>query len=57
VRQHPDVLALDSFRNVDLVYENLTVLGAGTFSGAGAGRAVQTRQRARSCGRPSARTP
>lgn len=32
VQRHPDVLALDSFRNVDLVYEgNLTVLGAGTF--------------------------
>ena len=29
---HPDVLALDRFRNVDLVYDNsLAVLGAGTF--------------------------
>ncbi len=33
VRRHPRVTAIDSFRNVDLVYEGkLTVLGAGTFS-------------------------
>ena len=32
VGAHPDVVALDRFRNVDLVYEgNLAVLGAGTF--------------------------
>jgi len=32
VQRHPAVTAIDSFRNVDLVYENnLTVLGAGTF--------------------------
>ncbi len=32
VRRHPAVAAIDSFRNVDLVYDNhLTVLGAGTF--------------------------
>jgi putative ABC transport system permease protein len=32
VQQHPAVEAIDSFRNLDLVYENhLTVLGAGTF--------------------------
>jgi putative ABC transport system permease protein len=32
VGTHPDVVALDPFRNVDLVYEgNLTVLGAGSF--------------------------
>ena len=31
VRAHPDVAAVDSFRNIDLVYEgNLVVLGAGT---------------------------
>jgi len=30
--KHPDVLALDRFRNVDLVYEgNLAVLGAGSY--------------------------
>ena len=33
VQRHPSVTAIDSFRNLDLVYENrLTVLGAGTFS-------------------------
>ena len=33
VQRHPAVTAIDSFRNVDLVYDNrLTVLGAGTFS-------------------------
>jgi len=33
VQQHPDVTAIDSFRNLDLVYDGrLTVLGAGTFS-------------------------
>jgi len=32
VQRHPAVTAIDSFRNVDLVYDNrLTVLGAGTF--------------------------
>ncbi|MGE3490868.1 MAG: ABC transporter permease [Vicinamibacterales bacterium] len=32
VQQHPLVTAIDSFRNLDLVYEGkLTVLGAGTF--------------------------
>ena len=32
VQRHPAVDAIDSFRNLDLVYENrLTVLGAGTF--------------------------
>ncbi len=32
VRRHPAVAAIDSFRTVDLVYDNhLTVLGAGTF--------------------------
>ena len=32
VRAHPDVEAVDSFRNVDLVYNgNLVVLGAGNF--------------------------
>jgi putative ABC transport system permease protein len=32
VQRHPQVAAVDRFRNVDLVYEgNLTVLGAGTF--------------------------
>jgi putative ABC transport system permease protein len=32
VRTHPDVDAVDSFRNIDLVYKgNLVVLGAGTF--------------------------
>ena len=32
VQRHPSVDAIDSFRNLDLVYENrLTVLGAGTF--------------------------
>ncbi|MEZ5283896.1 MAG: ABC transporter permease [Vicinamibacterales bacterium] len=32
VRAHPDVEAVDSFRNVDLVYQgNLVVLGAGNF--------------------------
>ncbi|MFA5910847.1 MAG: FtsX-like permease family protein [Vicinamibacterales bacterium] len=32
LQRHPEVRALDSFRNVDLVYEgNLTVLGAATF--------------------------
>jgi len=32
VQRHPAVTAIDSFRNVDLVYENnLAVLGAGTF--------------------------
>jgi len=32
VQQHPAVTAIDSFRNVDMVYDNrLTVLGAGTF--------------------------
>ncbi len=32
VRSHPDVEAVDSFRNVDLVYNgNLVVLGAGNF--------------------------
>jgi putative ABC transport system permease protein len=31
--KHPDVLLLDRFRNVDMVYEgNLAVLGAGSFS-------------------------
>src|SRR5688572_21102967 len=31
--QHPDVAALDEFRNLDLVYEgNLAVLGAGSYS-------------------------
>jgi putative ABC transport system permease protein len=30
--KHPDVLALDRFRNVDMIYEgNLTVLGAGSY--------------------------
>ena len=30
--RHPDVVALDRFRNIDLVYEgNLAVLGAGSF--------------------------
>lgn len=33
VQRHPAVTAIDSFRNVDLVYDNrLTVLGAGTFT-------------------------
>jgi putative ABC transport system permease protein len=33
VRQHPGVLALDEFRNLDLVYDgNLAVLGAGSYS-------------------------
>lgn len=33
VRAHPDVEALDSFRNIDLVYrDNLVVLGGGDFS-------------------------
>lgn len=32
VQRHPDVTAIDSFRNLDLVYDGrLTVLGAGTF--------------------------
>ena len=32
VATHPDVVALDQFRNVDLVYDgNLAVLGAGSF--------------------------
>ncbi len=32
VSRHPDVVAIDSFRNVDLVYNNhLSVLGAGSF--------------------------
>ncbi len=32
VRAHPDVEAVDAFRNIDLVYEgNLVVLGASTF--------------------------
>lgn len=32
LQRHPDVISIDSFRNVDLVYEgNLTVLGAATF--------------------------
>jgi putative ABC transport system permease protein len=32
VARHPDVVAVDSFRNVDLVYNNhLSVLGAGSF--------------------------
>ncbi|HXG87782.1 MAG TPA: FtsX-like permease family protein [Vicinamibacterales bacterium] len=32
VRAHPDVAAVDSFRNIDLVYNNnLVVLGAGNF--------------------------
>jgi putative ABC transport system permease protein len=32
VRTHPDVEAVDAFRNIDLVYEgNLVVLGAGNF--------------------------
>lgn len=32
VRSHPDVVAVDTFRNIDLVYNgNLVVLGAGTF--------------------------
>jgi putative ABC transport system permease protein len=32
VRTHPDIEALDSFRNIDLVYRNnLVVLGAGDF--------------------------
>jgi len=32
VRNHPDVEAVDSFRNIDLVYNgNLVVLGAGNF--------------------------
>lgn len=32
VGNHPDVVGVDQFRNVDLIYEgNLTVLGAGTF--------------------------
>ena len=32
VANHPDVVGIDQFRNVDLVYNgNLTVLGAGTF--------------------------
>ena len=31
--KHPDVVALDQFRNVDLIYDgNLVVLGAGTYS-------------------------
>ncbi|MDP2054118.1 MAG: FtsX-like permease family protein [Acidobacteriota bacterium] len=33
VQRHPSVAAIDSFRNLDLVYQDrLTVLGAGTFS-------------------------
>lgn len=33
VQRHPAVTAIDSFRNLDLVYDGrLTVLGAGTFS-------------------------
>jgi putative ABC transport system permease protein len=33
VRAHPDIEALDSFRNIDLVYQdNLVVLGGGDFS-------------------------
>jgi putative ABC transport system permease protein len=33
IGKHPDVEALDQFRNIDLVYEgNLVVLGAGSFS-------------------------
>ena len=32
VAKHPDVVGVDQFRNVDLIYDgNLTVLGAGTF--------------------------
>ena len=32
IGSHPDVVAVDQFRNIDLVYEgNLTVLGAGAF--------------------------
>jgi putative ABC transport system permease protein len=32
ISRHPDLVALDRFRNVDLVYEgNLAVLGAGSF--------------------------
>ena len=32
VRAHPSVAAVDTFRNIDLVYQgNLVVLGAGTF--------------------------
>jgi putative ABC transport system permease protein len=33
IGKHPDVVSLDEFRNIDLVYEgNLTVLGAGTYA-------------------------
>ena len=45
VRQHPDVAAVDRFRNVDLVYDgNLIVLGAGDFR-------RRARARARCCSR------
>ena len=59
VRAHPDVEAVDSFSNVDLVYNgNLVVLGAGNFDIVLVARlaAVQVAggRRARRCAAPSA---